>query len=468
MKAFKLIPSAVLAVTLSPFSQAIELKDAVATTLVNNPDIQIKLHQFKGAQDEKQLGFSEFLPSIDLNYRQGEERYITGLNTAQAPGLRDRDPSFWSVSVEATQNLFKGFQSVNLVRKLDHSKLAQYYALLDVSEQQSLEAGRAYLDVIRYRQLVTAAEADLEQHRYIHDKIAHRARSGAGRLVDLEQAAARLALAESNLLTEQTNLRDVSARFKRIVGHEPPAEMTVPSIQNPVASASDWYHALDTVPAYLSAKEQERAAKYEVKIRRGAFMPTLDAFANYRESKGSDQMMRTFFLDNQKEKTSRIEILARFNLFRGGADKARLGMAAEAFNSASDYSNKVCKESYQTLNVAMNDVNKWNEQIKNLRHHTLAAEKVRNAYLSLFDIGQISLLTLLDSERELFSATRQEINGKSEQTISYLRALAARGQLLESLSLKAAEHLDVKKNVSPDDALGRCSEQLQATALDRA
>ena len=41
---------------------------------------------------------------------------------------------------------------------------------------------------------------------------------GVGRRVDVEQASGRLAQAESNLLTELTNLHDTSARYLRVVG----------------------------------------------------------------------------------------------------------------------------------------------------------------------------------------------------------------------------------------------------------
>ena len=50
-------------------------------------------------------------------------------------------------------------------------------------------------------------------------------RAGVSRGVDLEQAAARVALAESNLATEQANLYDVTSRYQRIVGDAPPAQL---------------------------------------------------------------------------------------------------------------------------------------------------------------------------------------------------------------------------------------------------
>jgi adhesin transport system outer membrane protein len=47
-----------------------------------------------------------------------------------------------------------------------------------------------------------------------------------GNGADLAQISGRLSLAQTNLMTEQANLNDVSARFARIVGVEPSKSCT--------------------------------------------------------------------------------------------------------------------------------------------------------------------------------------------------------------------------------------------------
>jgi outer membrane protein, adhesin transport system len=90
--------------------------------------------------------------------------------------------------------------------------------------------------------------------------------------VDLEQASGRLALAESNLLTEVANLHDVSARFLRVVGRMPTEDFVeligvLPDGQLPPTSHHAQLEALSSNPAMfaaveniLSAQEQVRAA----------------------------------------------------------------------------------------------------------------------------------------------------------------------------------------------------------------
>ena len=101
---------------------------------------------------------------------------------------------------------------MNQVDRLGHARLVRYFEFIDASEQVAQESVRAYADVQRARRLVKLAEDNYVQHRHVTEQSQSRVRAGVGRGVDLEQAAARLALAESNLSTETSNLHDEIGR----------------------------------------------------------------------------------------------------------------------------------------------------------------------------------------------------------------------------------------------------------------
>ena len=62
--------------------------------------------------------------------------------------------------------------------------------------------------------------------KFARNQLQSKFKAGVGRGVDSEQANARLALADSNLTTgEVANLHDVSARYLRIVGEAPAANL---------------------------------------------------------------------------------------------------------------------------------------------------------------------------------------------------------------------------------------------------
>lgn len=424
---------------LSPAVPAIELKDAVAQTLNDSPEVRARLHQFRSSRAEQGLARAGFLPSIDIGHAQGRE-----LAPAQRQAAGTSVPSTlsrWGWSASLTQNLFNGFQTLYQVRQQDHAGKAQYFQFVDMSEQQALEASRAYLDVLRQRRQLAVAQENYDSHHKIYQKIRQKVLPesgiGVGAGVDLEQAGGRLALAESNLLTVKANLADVAARYARVVGSAPDATMTPPRAIPWTVPADP--AALQTLltrsPANRAARESVRAARQAVHARRGAFLPTVDLRARHDWGSGVAGV-RAGSHDRKQ-----FEVVASFNLSRGGADKARLGMAAEALNGALAERDKSCRMTRQQLEMASNDYFKLRRKIDFLRQHAQSSEKVRNAYWDQFEISRRSLLDVLDSENELFQSKAALIDGETDLQLAQLRSAATAGRLLVSLGLKPGEDL---------------------------
>ena len=78
---------------------------------------------------------------------------------------------------------------------------------------------------------------------------------------------------------------------------------------------------------------------------------------------------------------------------------------------------------------------KLSEQLNYLDQHQTSIEKARDAYRKQFDIGQRTLLDLLDTENELFQAKRAYVNAEHDLGIAYVRTKAGVGELLASLGL---------------------------------
>jgi len=418
----------------APVAQAIELQDAVQQTIVNNPEVRLKLHQFQNAQAEQGLGLAGFFPTADLSYTHGRELAPRDKQERRSFDRTETTLRRWGWSVNLAQNLFNGFQSIHLVQQLDYAQRAQYFQFLDMTEQQALEGARAYLDVLRYRQLVRIAERNFSSHQLIYQQLQSRNLTLAPG-VDLEQANGRLALAEANLLTAKSNQEDVAARYERIVGSAAPAEMQAPPViaWAPPVDESAMDDLLNAHPNNRSARAGLRAARQAVAARRGAFMPALDARA--RHDWGSGQPGGRSGAHDRKV----FELVTSFNLSRGGSDRARLAMAAQALNSALDQRDKACRDTRQLLSMASNDLIKLQHKIPFLQRHALASEKVREAYYQQFKLGKRTLLDLLDSENELYNAQSAEVNGRSDLQLARLRGAAAGGGLLAALQLKPVE-----------------------------
>jgi adhesin transport system outer membrane protein len=89
----------------------------------------------------------------------------------------------------------------------------------------------------------------------------------------------------------------------------------------------------------------------------------------------------------------------------------------------------------QTLSIAYSDMQNLTRQLRYQDQHRLSTEKSREAYRQQFDIGQRTLLDLLDSQNEYFEATRAYINTRHNQAVAQARTLAGMGQLVGVLGV---------------------------------
>lgn len=431
-----------VAALLPQAANAIEVNAAVQQAILNNPEVLAKLHQFRGAGQDVNVGRSGYMPTVDLSYESNRQRYDYPSTVAVA----DQNYTTRGWKLTLNQNLFQGLQTYNTVKQLGYDEQARYFDFLDTSESIALQTVQAYQDVLRYRQLLDTAQENYAIHKGIFEQISQKVQAGVGRRVDLEQAAGRLALAETNLITDTSNLHDVSARYARLTGTQAPAQLSeVPSMKDALPANPDLIkNAVARNPAYLSTLASVRSATAEVNVRRGAFSPTLDLQA----SKAPTDNYNGY---NGRSNISSVAVIFNMNLFRGGADRARLGSAAEKLNATKDQREKVCRDMRQTLSIANNNIIKLKDQMESLRQHQLSTEKARDAYRKQFDIGQRTLLDVLDSENELFDAQRAYINAQSDYKVAEATVLANSGRLLETLKLKPVEDFKTDNSLSEEE-----------------
>jgi adhesin transport system outer membrane protein len=213
-------------------------------------------------------------------------------------------------------------------------------------------------------------------------------------------------------------------------------------------------------PEFLGAVSTLRAYRADSEVRRSAYSPTLEFRA------------RQSFETNQSGVTgdyrdSALELVLNFNLYRGGSDKARIKQYLSKLDSAFDLRDKACRDLWQTGQIAYNDSIRLGSQIPLLSQHELSTSKARQAYQQQFDIGQRSLLDLLDTENELYQARRALANAEYDQKLSEVRLLATDGSLINALQLRpmVGSEAEPSGGAQDEDSLMLCSSQMPVTPL---
>lgn len=437
------------------------LRSAVEKAVHTHPDVTARLHAWRAATDAVDVARAGYFPRIDLTANAGRDSDRITTRSQQRESMTRS-----GVALSLTQLLWDGLGTRRDVERLGHDRLARYFELLDATEQAALEAARAYHDVQRFRRLVQLAEDNYVQHKYASLQIQSRVRAGVGRGVDLEQANARLALAESNLSTEVANLHDVTARYQRVIGEPPPAQMPPagPLAQAmPAGTTEAMEAAIRRNPAISASIEALRAARAAAALSESADQPRVDARLRTAAGRHLDGV-------SDQKRNSTGEIVLSWNLYDGGADHARVRQQLNLVNQAADLRDRACRDTRQLTAIAFNDTRKLAEQVQLLDRNTLAIEKARDAYRQQFDIGQRSLLDLLNAENELYTAKRAYANAEYDLLIAHARTHAAMNQLTSQLGIARQEAADeVAGWAAGEDAPGRCP--VLATAVqgtDRA
>lgn len=428
------------------------LKEAITQGVMISPRVNADWYNFAAKGYAEQSARGSYYPSVDLASRIGREDRDT-------PLIDLGDFGYDATEFSITQMLFDGFATRDEVARLGYDKLSQYYNFKRASEEVALEVAVTYLDTVKYQRLVDFARANLQVHRSIHAQIAERAGGGVSQGVDLDQAVARVGLAETNLVIEVANLNDVLNRFQRLVGAYPGANLAVPAVPEgeiPELRGAALEIAYQRSPVINSAIENLRAAQEALNLTNAPMMPRFDL--RYRNEVAHD----TDSIDGRFS-TEAVELVMTYNLFRGGADSARKREYYNLYNAAIEERKQACLNVRQEISNNFNELAALREQVVLTEVSRKAQNATRKAYRDQFDRGRRSLLDLLDSQNEYFDAERSNINAIVDEVASQARTLANMGLLLASLEVDglnaekvAGMDLDLTRDPSDKNTQALC------------
>lgn len=447
-----------------PTGGASNLATLVNHALNTHPEVQARFHDFVSSLEDQNIATGGLRPQANAQAWYGHEWRS---QTSPSPSFDWRRPG-WELSL--TQLLYDGSATFNEIDRFGFEKLSRYYDLRATSNALADQVTEAYLDVQRYRQMRLLAQDNYQVHQDTLGHLRERQQSGVGRGVDLEQANGRLALAQVNLMTESNNLNDVTQRFHRVVGQYPAATLDpVPPLQDGLlptpGTTHDFEAQLRGSPTLLSKQALVQAAEAAQERATALHKPTVEL----RLATGRDREKTFSMGPTSNYQSTSLQVLMNYNLYRGGADEARIRQTIAQHYAAQDVRDYTCRNAQQDLSVAWNNIVRLREQLPFLREHELATSKVRTAFMQQFQIGQRTLLDLLDTENELFEARRALVNAEYDLRKYEFQWLTQANLVMPALGLAKPPHEDAlpeEQNALalPDEVLQACKTPLPDTS----
>lgn len=401
------------------------INDAINQAATTNPGVGEASANRRATESEMRQSQGALLPQVRLEASAGPEslrRYITPAPIGNGDYLNGSQ-----ASVIVRQTLFDGFSSINEVWRQAARVNAASHRVLERTELIGLDAAEAYIDVTRYLRIVSLAEENVRVHRDVRKNVRARFQGGRAGEGDLQQAEERVAAAEATLADFRTQLDVARAKYRKVVGLEPfnlrfPSRLSrLPANKDKALNLAYRYN-----PTLRASRADADAAKYAFDATAGAFVPTVALEG--RALHGKDSITYSGERDEVSGK-----VVVSWDIFNGGRDSWKRNEAAERMIEQQQRNARLQRDALESIDKAWAARTITSERVASLVRDVEAAKKTVAAYNKEYELGQRTLIDLLNSQNQYFNSLVSLTSARGVTVFADYQLLAAMGQLLAYL-----------------------------------
>lgn len=418
-----------LALTLGVNLNALTLQESVSEVLDTNPVVVERLKNYRATRTQVDAAQSGYFPTIDLQTSIGREEdgILAKNNNIDRTGFNVLENS-----IILRQNLFEGFGTVEKVNYEKMRTLAASYSYLEKANDISLQMINAYLDVLRQFELTVNARDNLTETKSIYDKVQTLYDGGLTTLSEVERIKTSISLAESNFLEEKNKLRETRYKFRRLLGRNVEVEeMSIPDFNLPMPSSLEEAssYAFEYNPSLLVSRYNIKGAQSLYKQTKQNYYPTLDLelSENYNDYQ-SDAKSRL-----EDEEYFRGMLVLRYNLYRGGADRATVQSNISKINQEVARQQDLRRQVIEGLSLSWSAYDLAKKQIPVLDDYYTHAKRTLRLYVDEYSLGKRSLLDLLAAQNDIARSNAQSINANYKLVYAQYRILDAMGLTIAAM-----------------------------------
>ena len=428
---------------LCPAVSAETLQEAVKRTIESNPDVRAVAHNRLARDQEVKQARSGFFPTADVEAGAGKD-YVA------KPFDEDLEP--WQVRLGLRQNLFAGFSTMNEVDRQKARVQSGAWEVQSTADNTALKTSEVYLEVLKNEAILKLARENLTLHERIADQIRLRSESGVDRRADMDQIQSRLNLARSNVVVTEQNLLDAQTNYLAVVSHMP-AQLSRPEVDEQLLPANleeAEEQALAAHPQLRSANADIEARRKQDEVAKSPFMPTVDFELDqlYEE----DTNYSSYYDEDKEREDLRLFLRLRYNLFNGWKDVARKQETFELVNEAQEIRNHTHRQVIESIRLSWRAHEAAKKKVEYLNQRMQFASATASAYTKQWNIGERTLLDVLDAEAERIDAARQLTTAEYEGLYARYRILNGTGRLIPALQLAWPEEGAVDDENPPAQA----------------
>ena len=436
-------PLDALAPPADPEHPSMTLEEALGIAYETNPDLAAAQAQLRASDEQVAIANGAWRPTIGITGSYGVEKYffpgipVTGFGTISS--VTDH-PLQGAATI--TQPLFRSGRTIAEISRAK-ALVGSGRAQLTATEQTVLlSAATAYVNVVRDNWIVNLRRHNVEVLRRQRDSVQLEFKAGSLTRTDVAQSEARLAGATSDLTTAEGQLATSRADFLRAIGRpaetleSKPGRPKTPDTEDAVLNV-----ALKRNPALVTARANERAAKYAVDDAWGAMGPTLSVEGQYLYSQSALNSVQGFGAGGSPGSVTNhgVAIIGQLNvpIYQAGIEEATIRQARELHAQSQlnvSSSDRQVRDAVATTWAAFQStLGSIDSNQTTVKADEIAFEGVSKEQR----VGGRTVLDVLNAEQELLNAQVSLVTSQRDAIVAAYSVLAAGGMLTaKSLGLK--------------------------------
>src|SRR4051812_18469436 len=432
--AYLALAGLILAASAAGAGEPFSINDALRQAVHTNPGVGEASANRRATESELRQTQSTLLPQVRVEARWGPEKFdqSAAVSTGTALPVPIAGTGVWrngsQESVVVRQILFDGFASIHDIWRQSARVNAAAFRVRERTELIALDAAEGYVDVVRYLRLVALAEQNVANHEKIFSNVNSRFAGGRAGEGDLEQARERVENARAALAEFRRALDEARAKYRKVVGLEPvnlrfPGPLArMPSTRDEALAVAVRFN-----PTILAAQSDADAAKHAFRVTDGAFAPTLSLEGRATHNDNTYPYLGVTHDDYSGK------VVMSWDIFRGGQDVWRRSEMAERYTETTMRHARLQRDALESIDKAWSARTITATRVAALTRQLQADKKTIAAFQKEYELGQRSLIDLLNAENQYFNAVVSLTSARGVIVFADYQLLAAMGTLLEYL-----------------------------------
>ncbi|MGI9418978.1 MAG: TolC family outer membrane protein [Geminicoccaceae bacterium] len=391
------------------------LEEALVSTYLSNPTLKAQRATLRSATEAVAEAKGGWRPTLaiegDLQANTVDDSSDSGRFTSS------------SAALVLEQNLYRGGETVASVSQAEYLLLYERAHLLVTEQEVILTAIDAYTGVVNALAVLDLAKANEKRLAKQLDATRKRFKAGEFTGTDVSQAEARFAGAIAERDRALSAVEAAKALYRSVTDQDP-VSLSPPTAPDLTAAGETEAQSLASEgnPAIQAARYRLAATGADIRIAEAALYPSLDLQAEV--SYADDPS-----LDTSYERAAAVGVELRIPLYQGGGEYARIRRAKQEMGRFGDGLEAVKRAVAADTSQAWQDFRAARSNIGSIEQQVTAAKQALEGARKEAEVGQRTILDVLDLEDDLFRAEIALETARRDEVVAAYRLRLALGEL---------------------------------------